>query len=283
MNLTNYHAHSYYCDGKESLESYVTEAVAQGFISYGFSSHSPAPFECVWFMKKEKIAQYLTEIADLKIKYQQKIQLYASLEIDFVPNQISPQDDFIKSLNLDYTIGSIHFVDAFADGKYWEIDSTQAVFMHGLQEIFNGQIAQAGKRYFELTRQMLAEAPPTIVGHLDKFKMHNTNLALFSEQETWYKKEVLQTLEMIADLGVIVEVNTRGIYKKATFEPYPSFWILEQMQKMNIPITVNSDAHHPREISMGFEETFKNLQKIGFKKTKILMDSVWIDQKIENL
>ena len=43
-NLTNYHSHSLYCDGRASMEDFVRFALSEGFTSYGFSSHAPLPF-----------------------------------------------------------------------------------------------------------------------------------------------------------------------------------------------------------------------------------------------
>ena len=38
MNLTNYHSHSNFCDGKAPLEDFVKSAIAAGFTAYGVSS-----------------------------------------------------------------------------------------------------------------------------------------------------------------------------------------------------------------------------------------------------
>ena len=43
-NLTNYHSHSLYCDGRAGMEDFVRFAISEGFTSYGFSSHAPSAF-----------------------------------------------------------------------------------------------------------------------------------------------------------------------------------------------------------------------------------------------
>jgi len=35
-NLTNYHSHSLYCDGRAGMEDFVRFALSEGFTSYGF-------------------------------------------------------------------------------------------------------------------------------------------------------------------------------------------------------------------------------------------------------
>ncbi|KAA6305198.1 Histidinol-phosphatase, partial [termite gut metagenome] len=59
VNLTNYHSHCAFCDGRAPLEEFIKAAIAQGFTSYGVSSHAPLPFSTHWTMDKEKVPDYL--------------------------------------------------------------------------------------------------------------------------------------------------------------------------------------------------------------------------------
>jgi histidinol-phosphatase (PHP family) len=267
----NFHTHSNFCDGKGTAEEYFDSATQKNFISLGFSSHAPLPFDCKWCMPPSKLQDYYTAIADLKKKHSSP-EVYKSLEIDFIPNVISP-DDF--KADLDYTVGSIHFTDAFADGTHWEIDGPHLPFLDGLAQIFNNNMKHAMTRYFELTRQMVAESGPTIVGHLDKMKIQNKEDKFFKESDSWYIAEVEKTLDEIEKTGSIVEVNTRGLYQKKSTTTYPSPWILELIHERNIPITLSSDAHHPDDLVNQFEETVIALKKIGFKKISVLQKGEW--------
>lgn len=275
MAWTNYHSHTKYDDGTEELEAYVQEALRQGMVAYGFSGHSPVPFKSVWSMSYDATVDYLEDARRLQEKYQGQIQLYVGLEVDFIPGKVSQNDYFISNLGLDYTIGSIHFVENFADGRPWEIDGPHLKFEKGLQQIFEGNVKAVVTRYFELTRQMLNEATPDVLGHMDKIKMHNSYKPFFSEEEAWYRKEVMQTLELVRDKKVILEVNTRGIYKKYTDEFYPGKWVLEEAFKMGIPVMINSDSHHPREMINNFEDAAKTLLDIGYNTVQILYDNRW--------
>lgn len=278
MAFTNYHSHTYYCDGTDAPEVYVKQALELGMPVYGFSSHAPVPFSLAWAMDAERVPDYLDDIQTLKEQYAGKIEIYAGMEVDFVPGKIGVQDYFIKNLGLDYTIGSVHFVDAFDNGKPWEIDNTTVRFERGLNQIFGGDIQQAVTRYYELTRQMIQEQPPDVVGHLDKIKMHNSKKHFFSEEEEWYRLEVLKTLDEIAKAGIIMEANTRGIYKKLSAETYPSSWVFQEAFKRNIPVQINSDGHHPREIISNFEEAAAMLQEAGYKTVRVLYQGLWQDK-----
>jgi len=272
---SNYHTHSTYCDGKNSLDE-IIEAAAGHVFSLGFSSHAPTPFDKAWSMKRELFAAYQEHVQILKWK-NERLQFDAGLEVDFIPGVISPSD---FSEKLDYTIGSIHFVDSFPDGEPWEIDGPETVFEKGLELIFNGDIEKAVRRYFTLTRQMIVEAKPTIVGHLDKIKMQNRNRSFFSESESWYKDEIMETLLVIRGSDSIVEVNTRGLYKQRTSDTYPSRWVLEQIRNLKIPITLSSDAHRSEELTAQFGETAQQLLSIGMDKVQILQNGKWSEAKL---
>jgi histidinol-phosphatase (PHP family) len=267
----NFHMHSQYCDGTGNLSEYAAAAEEQGMTSIGFSGHAPVPFPCTWCMKKENLTAYLNEIDSLKRHYPER-QLYKGLEIDYVPGVVTPAD--FKNV-LDYTIGSIHFIDKFPEGKPWEIDGSHAVFLEGLAKIFNNNIRDAVSRYFELTRKMIEAGCPDVVGHLDKIKIQNEGGKLFHESDSWYREEISLTLDRIRQAGVIIEVNTRGVYQKKSETSYPSPWILEMIHARGIPVTLSSDAHHPRDITSQFEETAATLLAIGFKKISILKDGSW--------
>lgn len=274
MSWTNYHSHSHYCDGKEAPEAHILAAIQKNFLAFGCSSHAHVPFEAHWAMKEENKAKYVAEIRALQKKYADQIQVYLSLEIDYIPNMIGPAA-VATEMNLDYTVGSVHFVDAFENEIPWGIDGTRKEFQQGLEEIYKGDIQHAVTRFYELSRQMLEEDCPDILGHMDKIKMHNSQGNYFSESAAWYKKEVMRTLETAKSSGVIIELNPRGMYKKNLGDPYPSPWILKEIYQMGIPITLNSDSHHPKDIDRLFTESAQLLHEIGFRELRILFDGTW--------
>ena len=55
MNLTNYHSHTLYCDGRAGMEDFIRFAISRGFTSYGISSHAPLPFPTHWTREGERL------------------------------------------------------------------------------------------------------------------------------------------------------------------------------------------------------------------------------------
>lgn len=268
---SNFHTHTTYCDGKTTVSGCADKARALNMASIGISSHAPLPFDCNWCMKRDSLTAYLQDI-DTARRHNPGLEIYKGLEVDFIPGEISPAT---YGSQLDYTIGSIHFVDRLPDGRRWEIDGPHSFFLEGLEAIFQNDIQTAISRYLELTREMIITAPPDVVGHLDKIKIQNTGNKFFSESEAWYRQAMTKTLDVIAAAGAVMEVNTRGIYQKKTPAAYPGPWVLELAFQKGIPVTLNSDAHHPDDLTSQFEETATLLADIGFRTLTVLKNGSW--------
>lgn len=85
---------------------------------------------------------------------------------------------------------------------------------------------------------------------MDYIKVYNENQDLFSENSDWYKKEILEILDLIKKNKMALEINHGGIRKcKAAF---PSLWILKEAKKRNIPITLGIDAHLAEHFNNAF-------------------------------
>jgi histidinol-phosphatase (PHP family) len=271
--LTNYHSHSHYCDGKGSLEEQVQGAMAQGLSAFGFSSHCPLPFDNQWSMKAERLPQYLAETQQLVEKYKHQIQLYIGLEIDFLPDM--PPNPLWEG-KLDFSVGSVHYCGLNQAEQPWEIDGSSVAFLACLDALYGGDIQVVIKKYYALIRQMVTTMKPDIVGHLDKIKIHNAARPLFAETESWYVEEVEHTLRVIAQAGLMVELNTRGIYKKG-LELYPSPWIVRRMKELDVPICINSDSHRPEEITASFDYAHACARAAGYQTKRVLLAHNWQD------
>ncbi|MBX2872252.1 MAG: histidinol-phosphatase [Saprospiraceae bacterium] len=276
MQLANHHAHSHFSDGRLSPREYLQQAIAQGLNAYGFSDHAPIPNSSVGLMSLESLLRYLAEVDTLKEIYAEDIQVYKSLEVDYIPGTITMDSAHIQDANLDYIIGAVHFVDAFSDGTPWGFEGSKDNFERGVAEIFHGDMQAAVGRYYALITEMVQGYQPTIVAHLDRIKKLNKGERFFSEQSSWYREAVENTLVTIKASGSIMEVNTKGYYKNETSEPYPGRWVLAKAKEMGIPVHLASDAHHPEDITKGFEFGASILLKVGYTDVTVLSEGEWI-------
>lgn len=273
MNWTNYHGHCNFCDGHGDPEDYVNLALQFHMSAIGFSSHAPVPFESFWNMPLDKLQDYLNEIHRLKTLYQEHIEIWCGLEIDYVDKVVSPSDNAFALANLDYTIGSVHYLNRFEDGTYWAIDGSFSSFRKGLELLYQGDIRKAVADYFEAQHLMLTNSNPDIIGHIDKIRMHNQTEFLFDENESWYQDSMYRLLEHISQKGCIVEINTKSFQKNGIL--FPDLKYLKRISELKIPLVINSDAHYPGDLISGFDFVVNRLRKEGIRDVAVLKQGEW--------
>ena len=298
--LFNLHTHTHFSDGSSAPEEYLKEALRQGFSLLGFSDHSPVPFENNFALREERLEEYVQAISNLHPSTVHSpvgegrqgwglqgsgrgrgCQILLGLEIDYIPGITAPIDTYRNSNNFDYFIGSVHLVK---NGNYpdlWFIDGPDiSIYESGLRDFFNGDIRHAVSSYYHQINQLIVTQKPDIIGHLDKIKMYNRN-RYFREDESWYVQLVDESLDLIKENQCVVEVNTRGIYKKRSDSLFPGPDILRKIHALNIPVTLCSDAHKPEELSLYFEEAKKLLYGIGFKSLSVITSEGWKEISLE--
>ena len=117
IQLSNYHTHTCYCDGKDRPEELVREAIRLGCPELGFSGHSHLSFDdCC--MTAEGTEQYKSEIRRLREQYRDQLRIRLGVEQDYFGDL--PTDDY------EYVIGSVHYVPK--DGRMLSVDSSAADF-----------------------------------------------------------------------------------------------------------------------------------------------------------
>lgn len=281
MQLSNYHSHCTFCDGRSTPEDFVKFAISHGFRAYGFSSHSPLPFETFWNMSKDDMPEYLEEINRLKEKYASQLEIYTSLEIDYLDETYNPSIAYFQELPLDYRIGSIHFLplsEHLSEDNMVCIDGAFADYKDSVDRYFEGKISKLVTRYFDSTLKMIEAGGIDIVGHMDKIYMNGHKCEGFSFDADWYQKPFKAVLDLIAQKGLMVEVNTKNLIKKQQIFPRKEY--LGLLKDMNIPVMVNSDCHYPDLVNDGRTEAFEILKEIGFRTTRELIKGYWQDVAI---
>lgn len=281
MHLTSLHTHTYYCDGKYSAEDMVLAAINNNMQSIGISTHGPTPFISDWNIKNNNIDKYINEIQFLKEKYKDSIEIYLGMELDYIPG--IGFDDTAKNLiaRLDYYIGSLHYLGTFNNGVMWTVDYNLEELLQGINESFGGNKRLAVETYYDLIAEMAYQYEPPIIGHLDLFKKNNKNNILFDENEEWYINTINKCLNVIKNTSSVIEINTGGISRGYITEQYPSTFIINMIMEKEIPIIINSDAHTTDGIVCKFEDMYKLIYDIGFRKSSYLTPSGWKEQVIK--
>ena len=282
MQITNYHTHTVFCDGRAEAVCFADEAVRQGLTSLGFSAHAPVNFPTSWTINHARLGAYYDEIHRLKSKYADNLDIYCGLETDYFPDIFSDVQSLYAGYQWDYFIGSIHFIGLRPDGRRWGIDGPHDEFLAGWRELTDCDPLLPIQHYFEATREMVRTMKPDIIGHMDKIKIQHRPDCMVPDTHPFFRSQVLATLEEIASTDCIVEVSTRGIQKEQTDDYFPGRWVIGEMRKMSIPVTISSDAHVPAMISYGFDQAAKVLRETGYQTVMMLKNGQWVEQSLDN-
>lgn len=269
MQKGNLHTHTFFSDGAYGPEVYITQALKNGLDIIGFSDHAPIPGDPVsWAMPLERLLEYTETLRRLQNQYSGRIRIGIGLEVDYIPGRIHPQHPSLRSMGFDYIIGAVHFLAPFPGGGPCPIDSATE-FRAGLHQIYRNDVRAAVYDYYDRIREMVSTYPPDIIAHFDRIKMHNPDQILWSEDESWYRELVMDTLAAIKKQGVHLEINSKGMYQNRHLEPYPSYWIIREAAEMHIPMHLASDAHHPAEIIGGFRSIGSRLAHEGIRLSSL--------------
>jgi len=278
INLTNYHCHSIFCDGRADMKTMVRFAIAKGFSSFGFSSHAPLPFQTTWTMDKGDVSDYFTEFKRLRDIYKDRIALYIGLEIDYLDHRQNPSMKYFRDMPLDFRIGSVHLLSDL-DGNFVDIDCSVERFREILFNHFNNHIDFMIRLYINNLMSMIELGGFDILGHCDKMFYNVDAVCPGKSSEGWVQRLMNHYFLKIAEKGYMVEINTKKYHELGTFFPREKYFPM--LLELGIPVVVNSDAHYPDLINDGRFEALAALKKNGYETVRQLQDGVWRDVMIE--
>lgn len=267
----NFHTHTTYCDGKESVESMVQAAIAKGFTRLGFSGHCYNDFRPqdteVWCMKPEQIADYQTEVRAMAEKYREKIEIFCGVEQDFCSSA--------STEGFGYIIGSVHYAEK--NGQYYCVDESPEALAEAIREGFGGNPYALTKRFFEMEAEVIQKTKGDFIGHFDLVTKFNEGNRFFDPMDKRYQDAAIEAMEVLLETGRPFEINTGAIYRGCRTEAYPSVQLLRELHKRGGEILLSSDSHDGNSIGFRFAEAAEMAREIGFRKVKVLGRNGWED------
>lgn len=273
-NLTNYHSHCLYCDGRANMDDFIRFAISEGFTSYGISSHAPLPFPTAWTMEWDCMDEYLNEFQRLKERYSQQIELAIGLEIDYLNEESHPASACFQELPLDYRIGSVHMLYD-SQGTVVDIDTPADHFRELVDKHFGGDLDWVVRLYYEKLFRMVELGGFDIIGHADKMHYNASSYRPGLLDEPWYDNLLRDYFSEIARRGYIVEINTKAYHDLGTFYPNERYFSL--LKELHIRVQVNSDAHYPERINYGRPDALNALKRVGISSVVEWHQGGWVD------
>lgn len=238
----NLHTHTVYCDGKDTPEELVKQAVEQGFVAFGFSGHEYSVHDTDFCMSKEDTQGYIRDVLKLREQYKDQLTIYLGIERDYFGE--------IDEFSYDYVIGSLHYVEK--DGVLMTVDYTPETMEENVAKYFGGDYRGYVERYYEILSDVVEKTKADIVGHFDLITKFNEGNRYFDEEADWYKEAALKALHKVAETKPIFEINTGAMARGYRSRPYPAAFILEEIDRLGCSVILNSDCHNKQDIGHEF-------------------------------
>ena len=276
MFKSNCHTHTTYCDGKNTAREMVEAAIEKGFVSLGFSGHSPMKDKNDWTMSVEDTKKYIAEINSLKEEYKDKIDILCGVELDNDYDGINP-DDF------DYVIGSVHQLKK--NGVAYDVDYTAEYLKKAVDEFFGGSFNEMSRAYFGSLADFVTNTKVDVVGHIDLITKFNLDTPLFDEADAEYRSYAFDCVDRIlsAKPDILFEVNTGAMFRVGKKEPYPAGFILRHIYEKGGKVTLTSDSHSVDSINFAFDKAVRFIEKCGFEEIYYFTQSGIKSVKIKEL
>ncbi|AEF85593.1 histidinol phosphate phosphatase, HisJ [Treponema primitia ZAS-2] len=271
MRYTCLHTHSDFCDGKGEIESFCRAAWEKGLAAIGFSSHAPIAkktgLKTDWHLPDERLNEYIDAVHAARRRWAGKLPVYLGLEVDYIKGLSGPADRDFQELGLDYIIGSVHYVFPPKGGEPFTVDSPREEFEADIKRHFDGDGAALIEAYWDSLKGMIAAGGFDILGHLDLVKKNNPNREWFSPESEAYKRRIRDIAVSVGKSGAVTELNTGGLNRGSTREPYPSPELLGLLRLQNVPVIITADAHAPEHLGGYYGLAQEILAQAGYTKT----------------
>jgi len=197
-------------------------------------------------MDHGRLPEYIAGMKSLRDGFGD-LQVRIGLEVDYIPETFDQTRNALYGLEVDYLIGSVHFVGDFpvdASAAWWQALSDERVEEHW-------------RAYFELIAQMAATRAYDFVGHLDLPKKYG-----FVPRAD-LQAPILSALDAVEASGMAMEINTAGRHLPAG-QVYPEPWILSEAHRRAIPILINADAHRAAHVTRSFDHAARLAHEAGY-------------------
>ncbi|WP_078545076.1 histidinol-phosphatase HisJ [Litchfieldia alkalitelluris] len=257
---TDGHIHSPFCPHgtKDEFEQYIKRAIALNYSEISFTEHAPLPLDFVdptpdkdSGMEFSKLEDYISQLQNLKRKFQSDIKINIGLEVDYILGFEEGITDFLNEYGpyLDDSILSVHFLRK--ENNYYCVDFSADMFKQMIS-IFSS-VDHIYQSYYDTLEQSikadLGKFKPKRVGHITL--VHKFQKLYQPEMD--YSSKIKAILSEIKAHNLELDYNGAGMKKEFCAEPYPPQWIVEEAIKQKIPLVYGSDAHSAKDLEQGYQ------------------------------
>jgi len=259
------HSGQFCSHAADTLEEIIQLYIEKHFSWIGITEHAPITVEESPYYPDERESltpklilqrfdNYMRECRRLQKKYHNKIQIFASIEIETYGSYKQFIPSLISRLQPDYIVGSVHFVNDIGF-DYSPLFYDEAIKTAGSKD-------KLYCLYFDLQYEMIKILKPSVVGHFDLIRIFDKDYkSRLLKPKIWQR--IKRNLRLIKELDLIMDFNLRSMYKGAE-EPYISSPILKIAREFDIPVVPGDDSHGLSSVGNYITEGIEILQDLGF-------------------
>lgn len=267
MQKSNFHTHTIYSDGEDTVREMIETAVDKGFTALGFSDHSFAKSELDYCMKADEIRKNYNEIRSVGNEYRDRLAVYCGIELDAE----SERPEYLD-FEYDFIISSVH--EIVRRGVSMPVDASAELQIKLVNELFGGDWGKFAGAYYAAMINHVSRNNTDIVGHLDLV----TKYGLMHEDER-YVKYAIEAVHEIVKTCKTFELNTGAMARGYRSSPYPAEFIIDEIKKCGGQMIITSDCHQREKLDCWFDEAEKLLTAHGFVKNECAA----LNGKIKNI
>ena len=274
MYRQNLHTHTVYCDGRDTPEELIKEALCLGFDSLGFSGHSYMTWNPNGSLSPEKEPLYKKEVLALKEKYKDLIDIYLGIEVE-------PASLPLDLSDYEYTIGSVHYIKH--EGEFLAMDRSEDFVRDLILNRFGGDGMAYAKSFYKTAATLGEYGKFDIVGHFDLVTKHAENVTFFDTESKEYQNAALEALHAVAETHKIFELNTgpvgRGYRKTSYLAPF----LMKELKTLDVGLVISSDCHNKNALAAYYPEAVEYIRSFGFTEVLKLTKDGFVPMGIEKL
>lgn len=256
----NYHTHTTFSDGANTVDEMVQTAIAQGMTVIGFSDHSKNVWSPDYCMQDED--GYRAAVTAAKAQYAGKITVLCGIEQEWISG---------KTKGYDYSIGSVHLLKT--PNGYEDVDHTAAIQKQTVKNHFNGDFYAYTKAYFETVATLNETVDPTVIGHFDLVSKFNEQERFFDENDPRYLVPAIQAIHTLCEKkDTVFEINTGALPRGARRVPYPAPIFLREIKSAGGKILFSSDSHRKETLLFGGDAMRDAAKQAGFT-SRVMIDA----------
>lgn len=224
---SNYHTHTPRCHHAEGAErDYILRAIDGGFVTLGFSDHTPYLFDGDYRsrirMDPEDLADYTEVLLALREDFKDRISIRIGLETEYYPKLFPRLLDFLREYPIEYMILGQHALFNEEDGEWTGRPTTEEKKLD---------------QYCGQTMEALDTGLFTYFAHPDLFN--------FVGDPALYDRYMRRLCRKAKDCGIPLEINLLGLWEGKQY-PNPVFWQIAAEE--GCIAVLGSDAHAPDDV-----------------------------------